>query len=65
MACIAIALRRYNGQISQLVSLYNMNTLVAVLIGLILLSEWQTVNIVKIVASSVLIIVGGVLAATA
>ncbi|MCO5247247.1 MAG: hypothetical protein M9927_26065, partial [Anaerolineae bacterium] len=35
IGCIAIALRRFDGQISQLVPLYNMNTLVAVLIGLV------------------------------
>ena len=60
MACIATALGRYN---AQLVPLYNMNTLVAVGVGLIVLAEWQTVHPVKILAASVLTIGGGVLAA--
>ena len=63
MACIATALGRYNAQLSQLVPLYNMNTLVAVGIGLIALAEWQTVHPVKILAASVLTIGGGILAA--
>src|SRR4051812_24435364 len=37
IACIAIALRRYEAQISQLVPLYNMSTLVAVVLGLVVL----------------------------
>jgi hypothetical protein len=65
IGCIAIALRRYNAQISQLVPLYNMNTLISVLISLFLLSEWQTISAGKILAASVLIVAGGILAATA
>jgi uncharacterized membrane protein len=60
--CIAIALNHYNAQISQLVPLYNMNTLVAVLIGLIVLSEWRNVDPIRILIAAVLIIAGGVLA---
>lgn len=63
MACIATALGRYNAQLSQLVPLYNMNTLVAVGVGLVVLSEWQTVHPVKILAASALTIAGGILAA--
>jgi len=63
MACIATALGRYNAQLSQLVPLYNMNTLVAVGVGLIVLGEWQSVHPVKILAASALTIGGGVLAA--
>ncbi len=64
MAGIAMALQKYNGQISQLVPLYNMNTLITVVIGLILLAEWHTVNSGKLLIAAILIIVGGVLAAT-
>ena len=60
--CVGIALRRFGGQISQLVPLYNMNTLVAVLVGLVALSEWRTVNGPRIVVAAILIILGGVLA---
>lgn len=65
MICVAIALKRYNGQIGQLVSIYNMNTLVTVLIGLVVLAEWRSVHPGKLMAAAVLISVGGVLAATA
>lgn len=65
MAGIALAIQKYSGQISQLVPLYNMNTLVTVVIGLILLAEWHTVNSWKLLFAAILIIIGGVLAATA
>ena len=63
MMGIAMALGRYDGQLSQLVPLYNMNTLVAVGVSLVFLSEWKTVQPAMIVAASVLTIGGGVLAA--
>lgn len=63
LACISIALRRFGGQLSQLAALYNMNTLVAVLLGLVLLSEWRSVSPTRITAAAVLIVLGGVLAA--
>lgn len=62
---IAVAIRHYNGQISQLVPLYNMNTLVAVSIGLIVFAEWQTVNAGRIAVAAVLIMLGGILASQA
>lgn len=63
LALILVALRRFGGQISQLAALYNMNTLVAVLLGLAVLGEWRTVNPPRIAAAAVLIVLGGVLAA--
>ncbi len=63
-AAIACALGRYGGQISQLVPLYNMNTLVAVVAGLVILSEWRTVHLPRLLMATVLTIAGGVLAAT-
>ena len=65
IGCIAIALRRYGGQISQLVPLYNMNTLVAVLIGLVVLSEWREMHWGRLLMASALIVSGGILAASA
>lgn len=63
IGCIGIALRRYDAQISQLVPLYNMNTLVAVLLGLVIFAEWRTVEAPKLLAAAVLIVGGGILAA--
>jgi uncharacterized membrane protein len=62
--CIALALSRYDARISQLVPLYNMNTLVAVSLGLIVLGEWRQVNTWQLLAGAALAAIGGVLAAT-
>ena len=62
---VAISLSRYGGQISQLVPLYNMNTLVAVLLGLVIFAEWRNVDPWKLLAAAVLIVAGGVLASRA
>lgn len=64
IGCIAVALRRHGAQISQLVPLYNMNTLVAVLLGLLVFSEWREVHWGRLLLASLLIIAGGVLAAS-
>ena len=61
---IAVALGRYGGRISQLVPLYNTNTLVAVLVGLAALGEWQTVQPGRLLLATALTIGGGVLAAS-
>ena len=63
-AAIACALGRFGGQISQLVPLYNMNTLVAVFAGLVIFSEWRNVHLTRLLMATVFTIVGGVLAAT-
>ncbi len=65
MALIALALGRYGAPISRLVPLYNMNTLVAVILGLIVFAEWKEVNMTKLLVGSILVIVGGVLVANA
>jgi drug/metabolite transporter (DMT)-like permease len=65
IACIAMALAQYDAQISQLVPLYNMNTLVAVAIGMTALGEWREVVPWRVIAGAALAVVGGVLVATA
>jgi hypothetical protein len=62
---IAIALSKYNVAISKLVPLFNMNTLVAVCLGLLVFSEWENINVWQLIVASVLIIIGGVLATNA
>ena len=64
IACIALALAKYDARISQLVPLYNLNTLVAVGIGLAVLGEWREVNVWRLLAGAILAVIGGVLAAT-
>jgi hypothetical protein len=65
IGCIVIALSRFDANISQLVPIYNLNTLVAVAIGLALLGEWKDVVPWRVAAGAVLAVAGGVLAATA
>jgi glucose uptake protein GlcU len=61
---ILIAISRLKAPISSLVPLFNMNTLVAVVLSLVVFSEWKSVNSPKLLFAAVLIIVGGVLAST-
>ena len=54
-----------DGQIAQLVPLYNMNTLVAVILALIVFSEWQELQLVKLLLGTVLIVAGAIFVANA
>lgn len=60
---VAYTLLNYEVPISQLVPLYNMNTLVAVILALIIFSEWKDLNTIKLISGSVLIVAGAVLVA--
>ncbi len=60
---VAYSLLHYSVPISQLVPLYNMNTLVAVLLALVVFSEWKDMNAAKLLSGAALIIAGGVLVA--
>lgn len=62
---VAYSLLHFNIPISQLVPLYNMNTLVAVLLALIIFSEWKDLHTVKLLAGSVLIVIGAIFVASA
>lgn len=62
---VAYSLLHFNVPISQLVPLYNMNTLVAVLLALVIFSEWQELHVVKLLLGTVLIVVGTIFVANA
>jgi uncharacterized membrane protein len=62
---VAYSLLNFNVPISQLVPLYNMNTLVAVLLALLIFSEWKDLNTVKLLTGSVLIVIGAIFVANA
>ena len=62
---VSYSLLRYQAPLGKLVPLYNMNTLVAVLLALWIFSEWKEVNLPQLLAGSILIIFGGVLVARA
>lgn len=64
-ACVAFALVQYGARISTLVPLFNMNSLVSVLLGLWLFAEWRDVNTLKLVSGALLIAIGGSLVASA
>lgn len=60
---VAYSLLNFDVPISQLVPLYNMNTLVAVLLALVIFSEWKDLHTIKLISGSVLIVAGAVLVA--
>ena len=62
---IAIALAKYHAPLSQLAPLYNMNTLVTVVLALWIFSEWNQVKVPQLLLGSLLIIAGGMLVARA
>lgn len=64
-ALLALALSKYGTPISKLVPLYNMNTLVAVLLGLWIFSEWQDANIPKLLLGATLVVFGGIIVSRA
>lgn len=61
MTMVAFAINKYNAPLSQLTPLYNMNTIVTVLIALIAFAEWKEVNLVKLSIGTLLIVGGGIL----
>ena len=65
MLLVSIALNRLGTPISVLTPLYNMNTLVAVLLGLWIFSEWKEVQALPLILGAVLITAGGILVARA
>ena len=62
---VAYSLFHFKIPISQLVPLYNMNTLIAVLLALVIFSEWKDLHTVKLIAGSVLIVIGAIFVANA
>ena len=62
---VAYALLHFAAPISQLVPLYNMNTLIAVLLALVIFSEWKDLHTIKLLAGSVLIVLGAIFVANA
>jgi drug/metabolite transporter (DMT)-like permease len=58
---VALGLSRYGVPLSKLVPLYNLNTLVAVLLALWIFAEWKQVKGLQLISGSVLMIIGGIL----
>lgn len=62
---VAYTLLNFEVPIAQLVPLYNMNTLVAVILALVVFSEWKDLDMTKLLLGSVLVVSGAVLVANA
>lgn len=62
---IALAYSHYKMPVSKLVPIFNTNTLVAVILGLIIFSEWKTVSSPKVIIGAILVIIGGTLSTNA
>jgi hypothetical protein len=60
-ALVNYSIVKFGTPIAILTPLYNRNTLVAVLGGIIIFSEWKTINFVPIFLGTILIFCGGIL----
>jgi uncharacterized membrane protein len=58
---VVLALTKLNGRLAVLAPLYNMNTLIVVILSLILFQEWTQVVVWKVLLGTLLIILGSVL----
>ncbi|NTV04299.1 hypothetical protein HGA89_05230 [bacterium] len=65
MALVLIALTRFGTPLSKLAPLYNLNTLVVVLLALVVYAEWRDVHLAKLIAGALLVVLGGILVANA
>ncbi len=65
MSGVTIAIVKFGAPVSQLTPLFNMNTLVAVLLALLIFAEWQNVKVPQLLLGSVFIVIGGTLVARA
>lgn len=64
-SCLAIGLTVYSQPISKLVPLVNMSTLVAVVLGLLVFREYDSVNLYYLFSGAIFVTLGGVLVSLA
>lgn len=65
MGLVALALARFATPLSKVAPLYNMNTLIVALGGIVLFAEWREVHPGKLIAGAALVVLGGLLVARA
>ena len=65
MLLVSYALLKLRTPIAVLAPLYNMNTLIAVILGLWVFSEWREAQAVPLVVGAILITTGGIIVARA
>lgn len=61
MISVATAISKYGVPVSKLAPLYNMNTLIAVVLGLLIYAEWKSLNLIPLLTGAFFIVVGGIL----
>jgi hypothetical protein len=61
---VSFALLKWGVPISKLNPIYNTNTLITVVLGLVVFSEWKQVNPLTLVGGAVLILLGSLLVST-
>lgn len=61
MFLVNVAIARFDTPISLLAPIYNMNTLVSIVLGLWIFAEWRNVSMPKLMLGSFLITLGGVI----
>jgi len=57
---VSIAILRYGIPVAQITPMFNMNTLVAMLLGLWIFAEWKTAQVMPLLIGALLITVGGI-----
>jgi hypothetical protein len=65
MALVELAIARYGTPLAKLAPLYNMNTLVVVILALLFFAEARDVAVPKLITGAVMIVIGGMLVARA
>jgi uncharacterized membrane protein len=65
IGCIAIGLTMYGTPLGKLVPLFNLNTLLSVVLALWIFSEWQQVKVMPLLVGTILITAGAVLVSRA
>ena len=65
IALVGLTIIKYGVPLSKLVPIYNMNTLFAVLLALVVFSEWQNVNVGTLMVGTLMVTVGAIFVANA
>ena len=62
---MGLTIIKYGTPLSQLVPIYNINTLFAVLLALVVFSEWQNVNVSTLMIGTLMVTIGAIFVANA
>ena len=65
IALVGLTIIKYGTPLSQLVPIYNINTLFAVLLALVVFSEWQNVNVSTLMIGTLMVTTGAIFVANA